>query len=198
MEKTIDILEHLSKIVQENTQHYQSDFTYDQETLRQAAQAYDADNRTFYWMSRPNGTWCVKEREVFIKGSGAHSIWTQYVSELEQSSAIKAYRIVVTGLENGKVMGTIRGMNYKEQVQRVLANSVPATAITLIYESGLVDTVSLDKYPRSIPTVRPKDGAIKDVRYEVADNMELDRIIMAENREQTKKPSTKRPRHRGR
>lgn len=198
MEKTIDILDYLSKIVQENTQHYQSDFTYDQETLREAAQAYDMDDRTFYWMSRPAGTWCVKEREVFIKGSGAHSIWTLYATEPEQASAIKAYRVVVTGQEDGKVMGTIRSLNYKEQVQRVLAHAIPATAVTLTYESGHVDTVPIHQYPKSIPTVRPKDGGIKDVRYEVADNMELDRIIMAEHREQTKKPPAKRPRHRGR
>ena len=66
---------------EENTTGYRSDFQYDVRMLTQAAQEKDMRNRVFYWMSRPNGTWCVKEREVFLQGSGAHSIWTYYADQ---------------------------------------------------------------------------------------------------------------------
>lgn len=194
MEKPIDILDALSKIVEKNTQHYRSDFAYDQATLREAASSYDMDDRAFYWMSRPNGTWCVKEREVFIRGSGAYSIWTYYA---DQPQDILAYRVMVTGIENGKVMGTIHRLNYREQVQRVLAHALPATAVTLTYESGIIDTVPFEQSPKGIHTVRPKDGGIKKVRYEVASNMELDMVLMDEQRTQAKKPSKQHTRQHG-
>lgn len=199
MEKPIDLLEHLARIVRENTLHYRSDFSYDERTLRQAAAAQDAADRIFYWMSRPNGTWCVREREVFIRGSGAHTIWTHYADEPEQISGIKAYRIAVTGIEDGKVMGTLRALNYAEQVRRVLAHSVPVTAITLTYESGCVNTFPIERqYQSAIPIVRPKDGGIREARYEVADEAELKRVIAAENREQMKRPGKKHSRRRER
>lgn len=195
MEKPIDVLTFLSGIVEKNTQHYRSDFAYDQATLREAAHSYDMDDRAFYWMSRPNGTWCVKEREVFIRGSGAHSIWTYYA---DRPQDILAYRVVVTGLIDGKVIGTVQPVNYQEQVQRVLAKAIPAAAITLTYESGFTDTVPYDHYPKAIQTVRPKDGGITKVRYEVADGRALDALLNVERRALTRKPPAKRPHHRGR
>ena len=39
MEKQIDLLKYLSRIVRENTRHYQSDIFYDRKALQQAAQA---------------------------------------------------------------------------------------------------------------------------------------------------------------
>ena len=39
MEKQIDLLKYLSRIVRENTRHYQSDLAYDRKALQQAAQA---------------------------------------------------------------------------------------------------------------------------------------------------------------
>ena len=83
---------------------YRSDFQYDVRMLTQAAQEKDMKDRVFYWMSRPNGTWCVKEREVFLQGSGAHSIWTYYA---DQPEGIRAYRVTITGMEGKKVMGIL-------------------------------------------------------------------------------------------
>ena len=195
MENPIDVLTFLSDIVEKNTRHYRSDFAYDQATLREAARSYDMDDRAFYWMSRPSGTWCVKEREVFIRGSGAHSIWTYYA---DRPRDILAYRVVVTGLVDGKVMGTVQPVNYQEQVRRVLAKAIPATAITLTYESGFADTVPYDRYPKTIQTVRPKDGGITKVRYEAADDLALDVLLSVERRELTRKLPAKHSRHHGR
>lgn len=81
MGNRIDVLAFLAQVVEENTTGYRSDFQYDVRMLTQAAQEKDMRDRVFYWMSRPSGTWCVKEREVFLQGSGAHSIWTYYADQ---------------------------------------------------------------------------------------------------------------------
>lgn len=183
MEKRVDLIAFLSEVVRENTRHYQSDFIYDQNTLQKAAQAYDIGTRAFYWMSRPSGTWCVEEREVFIRGSGAHAIWTYYADEAEH---IKAYRVVVTGMEAGKVMGTVHSLDYRTQVQRVLANAVPAAAVTLHYNSGLVTTIPYSDYQKGVETIKPGHGGIEKLRYEAADKLELELILAREHTEQAK------------
>ena len=83
MQKEIDLLSFLSRVTEKNTKHYRSDFLYDSRKLQEAAQAAAPEERRFFWMSRPSGTWCVLEREVFIRGSSAHNIWTYYADEPE-------------------------------------------------------------------------------------------------------------------
>lgn len=134
-------------------------------------------------MSRPSGTWCVKEREVFIWGSGAHAIWTYYADDAEH---IKAYRVVVTGIEDGKVVGTVRSLDYPTQVQRVLANAIPAAAVTLHYDSGLVTTIPYSNFRQGVETVKPGHGGIEKVRYEVANELELEVILAREHTAQAK------------
>ena len=151
MGNPIDVLAFLARVVEENTLRYRSDFQYDVKMLTRAAQEPDMKDREFYWMSRPNGTWCVKEREVFLRGSGAHSIWTFYANQPED---IRAYRVTITGMNGNKVMGRIVPLDYKTQVRRVQELAIPATAITLQYESGHTVTVPYDCLLYTSPSPR--------------------------------------------
>ena len=78
-----DILHTLQAVLLENTTSYQSDFEFDVTTLLEAVNKPKKKDRTFYWLSHPCGTWCLKEKEVFLKGSGAYNIWTHYDAEHE-------------------------------------------------------------------------------------------------------------------
>ena len=184
MGNRIDVLAFLAQVVEENTTGYRSDFQYDVRMLTQAAQEKDMKDRVFYWMSRPNGTWCVKEREVFLQGSGAHSIWTYYA---DQPEGIRAYRVTITGMEGKKVMGILVPLDYKTQVRRVQEQAIPATAITLQYESGHTVTIPYDGRQSTIPTTRPGHGGIHTAQYEPDSEAELVRIIMMEHCHQTGK-----------
>lgn len=55
MEKT-DLAAFLSEIVSENTKHYAEDLQYDIRRLFHAAKKPNMEDKSFYWMSRPNGT----------------------------------------------------------------------------------------------------------------------------------------------
>lgn len=184
MGNRIDVLMFLAQVLEENTTGYRSDFQYDVRMLTQAAQEKDMRDRVFYWMSRPNGTWCVKEREVFLQGSGAHSIWTYYA---DQPEGIRAYRVTITGTEGRKVMGQVIPLDYKTQVHRVQEQAIPATALTLQYESGHTIVVPYDGHQASLNTVRPGHGTIRTVQYEPDNEAELTHIIMVEHRHQTEK-----------
>lgn len=198
MEKPTDILAFLGRVVQENTEHYRSDFVYDTATLTKAIWEPRIEDRIFYWMSRPAGTWCVKEREVFLRGTSAHSIWTHYAETPER---IKAYRVTVTGQERGRIVGSMVPLDYREQVQRVQSHALTASTMTIQYENGHTITVPYQENPQQIATILPGHGGIRRIRYAPENEAELARIIMEEHRWQTgkvKKPTSKRRPHPGR
>ena len=188
MQKEIDLLSFLSRVTEKNTKHYRSDFLYDSRKLQKAAHAAAPEERCFFWMSRPSGTWCVLEREVFIRGSNAHSIWTYYADEPE---GIMAYRVNVIGEKNGIVVGTVHPLNYREQVRRVLAHAIPAAWVTLRYESGLTVTVPFADYPQNLSTIQPQDGGIRSVRFEVQDEAALEAALSVERQSEQKQVTKK-------
>lgn len=65
--KEISLIAFLDEVVSRNTQHYKSDFELDAQKLRDALDSPNQDERVFYFMSRPNGTWCVLERDAFLR-----------------------------------------------------------------------------------------------------------------------------------
>ena len=118
MDDKIKLIPFLDKVVERNTQHYKQDFRKDALKLREAIQRPKMDERTFYFMSRPSGTWCVLERDAFLRGSDGHTIWTHYA---DMPDGIEAYRVTITG-HTGKdgdiLLGSVVKLNYREQVQR--------------------------------------------------------------------------------
>ena len=198
MENTIDLIPFLARVMEANTKTYRSDFSDDVEKLTKSVQEPNMEDRVFYWMSRPTGTWCVKEREAFLHGTAAHTIWTHYV---DQPDEIKAYRITVTGREHDRIVGRVVPLNYREQVRRVLSHSLPTVTMTIQYESGHAVTVPYQESPQQIATILPGHGGIRRIRYAPENEAELARIIMEEHRWQTgkirKAPPKRRP-HPGR
>lgn len=53
---------------------------WDAQKLRDALDSPNQDERVFYFMSRPNGTWCVLERDAFLRESDGYKIWTHYAN----------------------------------------------------------------------------------------------------------------------
>ena len=134
MEKKADIIPFLESIVKENTRSYQSDFAYDEKRLQAAMLEMYQEDRTFLWMSRPCGTHCVLEREVFLRETGAHSIWTHYDYDIEH---IRAFRVIVApGRPGAFVLGKLQPLNYGEQVQRVKRDALHVESVEMSFEDG--------------------------------------------------------------
>ena len=187
MERTNDVLAYLGAIVQQNTAHYESDFEYDKKMLREAADKPSAADRTFYWMSRDCGTWCFKERDVFMRDSDQNITWQYHEGEL----GILAFRVLITGLDGGKLTGEIQPFNYAEQVQRVKRSALPIKQVTGVYEDGTPFIAPHKKYDTAEMT---KHGGIKELRYEPENELELSNTLAWEHRLQENPP--KRPRQR--
>ena len=184
MENTIDLIPFLARVMEANTKAYRSDFSYDVEKLTKAVQEPNMGGPCFLRDGPTHrNRWC-QGREAFLYGTGAYSIWTYYANEPDE---IKAYRITVTGRENGRVVGRVIPLNYREQVRRVQRHALIASTMTIQYESGHTITVPYQENPHQIATILPGHGGVRRIRYAPENEAELARIIMEEHRWQTGK-----------
>ena len=178
MEKKIDIIPFLAGIVEENTQHYQSDFAYDEKRLQAAMLEISQEDRTFLWMSRPCGTLCVPEREAFIKESTAHIAWTHYDYDAEH---IKAYRVIVEpGREGAFVLGQVKPLRYGAQVERVKQNAIHAEMVELTFADGTELELPYAAYSGHFHSLINDHGRIERIHYKPGNELELDCVLQKE------------------
>lgn len=191
IQRKIDVLAFLSGVVQSNTEFYQSDFNYDIATLQDAAGAQNTINRSFYWMSRHCGTWCLREREVFLRDTGAFSTWTYYE---EDAASIQAYRVVIASRREGTVLGDVFPLNYAEHVRRVKENALPVRFVTVSFEDGNIMTMEHGAYCRDKDTLLARHGRMIEINYFPESEAELTRILMLKHHfEQPKRGRVKGP-----
>ena len=130
----VDVLASLEAILKQNTGFYQSDFDIDKQIIAEKAASPSKEDKTLLWLSRPSGTYCFRERDVFISDTAPHNTWRYYK---EQSrDPILAYAVELTGTEGGKIKGNLYELDYEKHYERVKDNTLAAGTVTLMYEHG--------------------------------------------------------------
>lgn len=181
MEKQIELIPFMQKVVLRTTKTYREDLKDDILRLRNAAQDPFAENRIFYWMARPCGTWLVTERNAFLRDSNGFKIWTHYADDF---NGIQAYRFVVTNGSGDNPMGTVRKLNYPEQVKRVEKGALPVVRVEITFQSGQVREVLPEKLMEEREWLFNEYGIIKHIRYCPENEDELACVLMEEHRSQ--------------
>ena len=180
MEKKADIIPILEGIVEENTKSYQDDLILDVEQLKAAMLNPVPENRVFLWMSRPCGTWCFLEREVFLRDTRAHDTWT-HPDYIAQAGQIKAYRITVApGRPGAFVLGKLQPLDYGEQVERVKRLALPVQQVTLNFEDGETRTMSYTDYTSHFCEFMCHSAPIKTTHYQPENEGELSALLYME------------------
>ena len=105
--ENVDILAALEQLKRQNTAFYRSDLEIDKEIIGRAAASDKAEDRTLLWMSRPSGTHCFRESDVYLQGTRQHNTWKFYGEQTRDR--VLAYAVELTG----KVRGVIRGNLYE-------------------------------------------------------------------------------------
>ena len=184
MGKEISLIAFLDEVVSRNTQHYKSDFELDAQKLRDALDSPNQDERVFYFMSRPNGTWCVPERETYLQDSRAYKTWTFYAG---QPNGIKAYRVVVDGVRDGKLAGKVIHLDYAKQVQRVVKSALPIAKVQYRDKDEYFCESSHETF---IHRVLRLEENTHDIRYVPECEAELQRLLSLEHQmeKQDKRP----------
>ncbi len=135
--KTKDLIEVLRTVMKAHTKHYQSDFDSDVEILTKAAQEAGRtkpEDRTFLWMARTSGTWCLLEKNVYMKDSRENHTWNFYATM--PKGEILAYRVEVTGMKDDSITGTILELNYQKHSRYIQDVAVPSSQTRYIFENG--------------------------------------------------------------
>ena len=179
-----DILRFLEKIVQQNTVAYAEDFNVDKEILWNSAQESSLEHRSFLWMSRPHGTWCVPEREVFLRESRAYNTWTFYA---DQPKGIMAYHVVPDGVRDSKLTGKVIPIDYAKQVQRVIKSAPPIAKVQYRDKDEYFCESSHETF---IHRVLRLEENIHDIRCVAESEAELQRLLSLEHQieKQDKRP----------
>src|SRR5699024_11913523 len=95
--ENVDVIASLDAIMRQNTAFYQDDFDIDKRILQEAAARPGAEDRKILWLSRPSGTCCVGERDVFLKDTRQHNTWRFYGEQTRDT--VLAYLVELTGKE---------------------------------------------------------------------------------------------------
>lgn len=132
--ENVDIIKSLRAIMNTNTKHYQSDFDIDIETLIKAVKKQDSGDKRYIWLSRPEGTWCLRERDIFIRGTWEYNTLCFYAEQTRDR--ILVYAVELTGMEKSRVVGNIYELDYQKLYEHVKEVSVERGDVRLIYENG--------------------------------------------------------------
>lgn len=132
--ENVDVIASLKAVMKQNTAFYQSDFDIDRRILQEAADRSGDTDRRLLWFSRPSGTCCVRERDVFLKDTRQHNTWRFYGEQTRDT--VLAYLVELTGTERGKIKGNLYELDYPQHFREVAEKSIPADNYTLIYEHG--------------------------------------------------------------
>lgn len=145
--ENVDVIAALGEIMRQNTAFYQSDFDIDKGIIQRAAASDQTVDKTLLWMSRPSGTYCFRERDVFLKDTRQHNIWRFYGEQT--SDKILAYAVELTGTKDDTIWGNLYELDYQQHFRHVIDAALPVSVNRLFYERG----------SRDIPANRFFDGS---------------------------------------
>lgn len=129
-----DVLAVLNEIMRHNTEHWQEDFNIDKEILTEAAEENDRTDKRFLWMSRNCGTHCLKEKDVYLRGTSQHNCWRYYNEETKDK--VIAYAVEIGGLKDGKLIGDLYELDYSANAENVRCFAVPIENVKLYCSDG--------------------------------------------------------------
>ncbi len=130
----VDLIQSLKAVLQQNTGFYQSDFEIDRQILARAASEPEGRDRTFLWLSRPCGTHCLREREVFLKGSPAYGVWQFFGNR--NHNGVLAYVAEITHNEGDKILGNLYELDFGQRSRHVEDKALPMDYVRVVYEHG--------------------------------------------------------------
>ena len=119
------------------TAFYQNDFDIDKSIIHRDAASDQAVDKALLWMSRPSGTYCFRERDVFLKGTRQHNTWKFYGEQTRDK--ILAYAVELTGTQGGTIRGNLYELDYQQHFRHVVEASQPVSVNRLFYEHGTRD-----------------------------------------------------------
>ena len=135
--ENVDVLAALEQLMRQNTAFYRNDFEIDKEIIGRAAASDKAEDRTLLWMSRPSGTHCFRESDVYLQGTPQHNTWKFYGEQTRDR--VLAYAVELTGTKDDTIRGNLYELDYQQHFRHVIDAALPVSVSRLFYEHGSRD-----------------------------------------------------------
>lgn len=176
--ENIDLVDALRRIMDIHTQNYKEDFELDAGLLHSLAGSQAPEDKHLLWMSRPNGTYLLPEREVYVEDSYENSMWEYYHEQTDDP--ILAYAVEITGMEGDKVMGNLIELDYDAHVDQMQKLTVPVEKVAVTFEDDATVYLPFRSYRREAIPLEETHGEIVSVSYLPENAKELDMILRRE------------------
>ncbi len=174
----VDILGCLGQIMELHTQHYKDDFELDKELIPKLAASGEPEDRRLLWMSRPCGTYTLREREVYLEGSYANNVWRFYKEQTRDP--VLAYALSIKDIQGGKVIGNIYPLDYAEHVERVKLLTCPIGKAAVAFEDGTSVVVPYQDRRRIVNELASIHGKARSITGLPENERELAMILRRE------------------
>ena len=173
----VDVLSFMSEVVQKHTKYYQSDFEIDKEILLEAADKQEQQDKTFVWLCRTHGTWCLHERDVFLKDTREYNTVRFYREQTTEP--ILAFIVEVISAATS-VIGNISVVDYSAYYNHVYTVSLATKTILFQYEHGCrirEAEATMNGYPDI------EYGKLLSIQHQPYSQEELIRVLWKEQQE---------------
>lgn len=176
--ENIDLIDALRRITDLHTKHYKEDFEQDQKLLRELAASSSSEDKHLLWMSRPLGTYLLREREAYIKDTFENSTWEYYRDQT--NDPVLAYSVEITDMQNGVVRGNLIELDYAAHVDRLKQLTVELDKVAVTFEDEATYSLPFKSYRREVAELQPKHGKVQSVTYLPENEKELEMILRRE------------------
>lgn len=129
-------------------------------------------------MSRPCGTYTLRERDVYLQDSHENKVWNFYHEQTKDP--ILAYALNLKEIQDGKVTGDIYPLDYGAHVERTKLLTCPITQVTVFFEDGASAVLPYASRRQKMNELMPEHGAPKSMYYAPESERELSLILSRE------------------
>lgn len=144
--ENIDLVDALRRIMDIHTQNYKEDFELDAGLLHSLAGSQSPEDKHLLWMSRPNGTYLLPEREVYVEDSYENKVWEFYHEQTRDP--ILAYAVEIKGVEGDTVKGNLIELDYAAHVERMQKLTVPVETVAVTFKNDATFYLPFRSYRR--------------------------------------------------
>ena len=164
--ENIDLVDALRRIMDIHTQNYKEDFELDAGLLHSLAASQSSEDKHLLWMSRPNGTYLLPEREVYVEDSYENKVWEFYHEQTRDP--ILAYAVEIKGIEGDTVRGNLIELDYAAHVERMKKLTVPVETVAVYLPENATELDMILRRERFKTSFHAKTGSIEDYIHKLA------------------------------
>lgn len=175
----VDVLATLQTIMEHNTDYYQTDFQYDVERLREAAEDRGG-NHNFLWITRKSGTWSFPEQDVYISDTFAANTWMYFGRNNDEN--VKAFWIELNQVEENdkKIIGNIVEIDYQKHLDYLCTHSFDPAYVEMVFKNpNDVRIFSYKEFQGNYQSISQWYGTVDRVKYYVENQQEFARAVIS-------------------